>query len=101
VKNFFYRIRYLCTGNVEWVDENGDAEKEHLDWRTRWALFGPHAYNLKWVRRFGEQKCGCTVHPITRRKLLLRMDCPTHSNVRFFSDDDEIEPWHGHAKGSG
>jgi hypothetical protein len=34
---------------------------------------------------------------------LMRMDCPIHSNLKHFllADETPVEPWHGHAKGSG
>lgn len=103
VKQFCHRIRILVTGTVEWVDADGGVEVEHMPLRTRWSIFGVHSYNWKWVRRFGLQECGCTLHPVTRRKLLMRMDCPIHSNLKHFllADETPVEPWHGHAKGSG
>lgn len=87
------RIGVLVTGRVEWVDESGDVEVEHMAWRTRWALFGIHSYNWKWVRDRGTRACGCTFNPITRRKLLTRGSCVEH--CRIFNP---VEPYHGKAK---
>lgn len=73
------RLAALATGRVVWEDpETGETETEYMGWRDRWAIFGVHAHNWRWVRRLGERACGCTVHPITRRRLLTRMDCAEH-----------------------
>jgi hypothetical protein len=97
---FLVRIRYLLTGNIEWeVPYGGGVEKEHLGWRTRWSLFGVHSYNWKWVRKLGERECGCTFHPLTKRRLLTRMDCVIHSNMKYFQDEI-VEDYHGKARGS-
>ena len=73
------RLAALATGKVVWEDPaTGETETETMGWRDRWAIFGVHSYNWRWVRRFGKRDCGCTVHPLTRRKVLTRMDCPEH-----------------------
>lgn len=74
------RLRVLATGNVVWVDSRTGAEDpEHFSWRDRWSIFGPHAYDWRWVRRYGKMDCGCTRNPLTRRMALYRADCLTHS----------------------
>ena len=70
------RLRALCNGKVVWVGDDNTFEHETLSWRDRWALFGIHSYNWWWVRRFGDQPCGCTVNPVTRRRVL---SCCDHS----------------------
>ena len=75
MRNLLARLRALCTGDITW--EGG--EREHLSWRDRWILFGVHSRNWRWVRKYGLRECGCTFNPITRRKLLTRMGCKTHS----------------------
>lgn len=93
VKIFFSRVRVLATGRVEWVDTNGNVELESMSWRDRWAVFGVHSYNWKWVRRLGRKDCGCTFNPVTRRKVLTRMDCSQHGKPYLLNED-----WHGKAK---
>lgn len=92
------RLRLLRTGVVEWVDpETGQVEVDLLGWRDRWSLFGAHSYNWNWVRRFGRRDCGCTLNPLTRRRVLTRIDCPAHgipvrgrdSLMDDWEDDDE------------
>lgn len=90
------RIRVLLTGNVKWVDNEGNVEPEHLSLRNRWSIFGVHSYNWKWVRRTGKKSCGCTFNPITHRKVLTRLDCPEHGRPLF----KDVEDWHGKAAGN-
>ena len=59
-------------------EKTGETETEIMGWRDRWAVFGVHSYNWRWVRRLGQRGCGCTVNPLTRRKVLTRMDCAEH-----------------------
>lgn len=73
------RLKVLATGKVTWVDDDDGTEDEVLSWADRWTLFGVHAHNWAWVRRFGARDCGCTVNPLTGRRLLIRWGCPTHS----------------------
>lgn len=76
---YLSRLRVLMTGHVEWVDsETGEVEVDLLSWKERWNLFGIHSYNWRWVRRWGEMDCGCTHNPLTRRRVLTAMRCPTH-----------------------
>lgn len=80
VKKLWQRIRILATGRVEWVsakDEN-EVEGETLPWRTRWAIFGVHSYKWRWVRKYGALPCGCTINPLTRRRVLTDWDCKVH-----------------------
>lgn len=74
------RLRALATGTVHWCDPDTGVvdEVDHLSWRDRWAIFGVHSWAWAWVRRFGERDCGCTINPVTRRRVLTRMDCPEH-----------------------
>lgn len=73
------RIWILLTGVVTWRDqETGVTERERVDWGTRWALAGVHSYNWWWVIRYGKRPCGCTVNPLTRRRVLTDMDCDQH-----------------------
>ncbi len=65
---------------MEWVDpQNEDeVEEEILPWRTRWAVFGVHSYKWWWVRKYGKLPCGCTINPVTRRRVLTDIDCKIH-----------------------
>ena len=95
---FLSRLNSLITGRCTWVDtETGEAEHEVLSWRSRWALFGIHSSNWRWVNRYGKRDCGCTVNPLTRRKVLINMDCSTHGCPMWKRDsvwDDEMaESW--------
>lgn len=73
------RWNALLTGKVEWVDpDTGDFDIEQLGWRDRWAIFGIHSWSWWWVRKFGQLRCGCTRNPITKRMVLIAMDCPEH-----------------------
>lgn len=65
------RIKFLVTGMAVWGDEPPFKE----DLRTRWAIAGIHSYNWNWVRRWGKQECGCTINPLTRRKVLHNLKC--------------------------
>jgi hypothetical protein len=91
VKSLWARIHALVTGVVEWVDpDTGEVtERDHLSWRDRWALFGIHSWDWRWVRRYGKQGCGCTLNPITRRKVLTRLGCPEHCPMDWLDDDLE------------
>lgn len=80
------RLAVLVTGRVTWTDTGtGESETEYLGWRDRWALFGVHSHNWRWVRRLGQLRCGCSRNPVTRRLVLITMDCPDHGLPR----DDE------------
>ena len=72
------RWRALLTGRVSWDDNAGHTETESLSWSDRWAIFGAHSYNWWWVRKFGQLRCGCARNPVTRRMVLMAMDCPQH-----------------------
>ena len=74
------RIKLLTPGEAQWCDaETGEVvENDKLPWRTRWAIAGVHSYNWKWVRRMGKKDCGCTINPITRRRILTNMECDKH-----------------------
>jgi hypothetical protein len=101
------RLRVLRTGVVEWVDQDtGRVEVDLLGWRDRWAVFGAHSFNWGWVRRFGTRDCGCTFNPLTRRRVLTRMDCAAHGRPAWkrdsvwddempqeWEDDEEWEQW--------
>jgi len=83
------RIRILATGRLVWEDITGELEVEYVDWRTRWAIAGIHSANWRWVRRWGKQDCGCTINPITRRRVLICMPCGPLSE--FNLDEDEYD----------
>jgi hypothetical protein len=83
------RIRILATGRLVWEDITGELEVEYVDWRTRWAIAGIHSANWRWVRRWGKQDCGCTINPITRRRVLICMSCGPLSE--FNLDEDEYD----------
>jgi hypothetical protein len=100
------RIKLLLTGNADWCDaDTGEVvENDKLGWRTRWAIAGFHSYNWWWVRRLGKQSCGCTVNPITRRRVLTSMDCASHGLPQWkrdtgwlkeWADDSEWDDWDG------
>ena len=73
------RLAALATGRVVWEDPTtGETETEIMGWRDRWAIFGVHSCNWRWVRRLGERGCGCTFNPLTRRPVLTRMDGAEH-----------------------
>lgn len=75
-KNFIARLRFLLTGNAKWTDADGNVEEHRESWKTRWVLAGIHSWQWKWVNKLGKQSCGCTINPITRRKVLYLMNCP-------------------------
>lgn len=74
------RLRALCSPTIEWCDpDTGEVvEVDRVSLRDRWYLFGPHSYEWRWVRRRGGLGCGCTRNPLTRRMVLMRMDCAAH-----------------------
>lgn len=82
------RVTLLVNGKAEWCDaETGEVvREERLPWRLRWAIAGIHSRNWKWVRKYGEKPCGCTINPVTRRKILIAWGCKKHGKVLF--DDD-------------
>ena len=82
------RIRILVTGKLVWEDIDGGEETDYVDWPTRWAIAGIHSANWRWVRRWGKQECGCTINPITRRRVLISMSCPL-KDWPFDLDDEE------------
>lgn len=97
------RLRVLRTGVCEWVDpDTGVVEVDLLSWRDRWNLFGVHSYTWRWVRRFGKQACGCTLNPLTRRRVLTKMECPDHGVPQWkrdsfaadWADDQEWKDWY-------
>lgn len=78
------RMHALLTGRVVWVDaEDGTEETEHYGWRDRWAIFGLHSYDWRWMRRWGKRPCGCMINPLTRRRVLI---CYEHA----WGDDPEM-----------
>ena len=93
------RLYVLATGHCTWIDtETGLPEHEVLDWHSRWAIFGIHSSNWRWVSRFGKRDCGCTFNPLTRCKVLTSMDCSMHglpgwrdSLAEDWSTDEEWE----------
>jgi hypothetical protein len=88
------RLRVLRTGVCEWVDPiTGRIEADLLSWRDRWTLFGVHSYSWGWVREFGKRDCGCTFNPITRRKVLVNIDCPRHGCPQWRRDSFD-EDWY-------
>lgn len=68
------RLRVLYDGKIAWEADDGTVEHETLGWKDRWALFGVHSYNWWWVRHWGQSDCGCTVNPLTRRRVLICWD---------------------------
>lgn len=87
------RARILATGKLVWEDITGELEVEYVDWRTRWAIAGIHSANWNWVRRWGSQECGCTINPITRRRVLICMACGPLSDFDLdeYEDEDEYD----------
>jgi len=84
------RLRGLLIGRVEWFDPDDNLiEVEWMGWRDRWAIFGVHSSNWRWVRRFGIRDCGCTFNPITRRRVLTLLDCREHGFGELLNDDDD------------
>ena len=79
MRRLFFRLKALLDGKVTWVADDGAEEREVLSWRDRWSLFGVHSHDWWWVRRYGKLHCGCTRNPITRRMVLFRMGCRSHS----------------------
>lgn len=76
------RLKVLATGRCEWVDvDTGQVEVDQMGWRDRWAVFGPHSYEWRWVRRLGAMECGCTLNPLTRNIVLYRWECDTHCGL--------------------
>jgi hypothetical protein len=93
VSEFLTRLHTLMTGRCTWIDtDTGELEHDVLDWRSRWAIFGVHSSNWKWVRTFGKRDCGCTFNPLTRRKVLTNMECPTHG-IPIWKRDSFAEEW--------
>lgn len=73
------RAGRLITGKYTWVDEqDGSEETDHYDWHTRWRISGPRVWSWWWVRRYGEQPCGCRINPITRKYTSYAWECPEH-----------------------
>lgn len=74
------RFKFLLTGKAVWADPetNETVEETKEDWSTRWAIAGIHSANWRWVNRYGLQKCGCTINPITRRRVLYNSKCRQH-----------------------
>ena len=98
MSNFSSRLRILLTGRCTWVNtQTGEVEHEVIVWRDRWAIVGIHSSNWRWVRKFGTRDCGCTFNPLTRRKVLTNMDCPTHGCSMWKRDsvwaDEMAEQW--------
>jgi len=73
----------LVTGRIQWVDPDDDycVTESYRCWRTAWAIAGIHSHNWWWVRKFGARDCGCTINPVTRRRILTRWGCPTHCDI--------------------
>jgi hypothetical protein len=87
------RFRILLTGRTEWLDEStGRVEVIHEDWETSWAIAGFHSHNWWWVRKYGKRDCGCTINPITRRRVLTLWGCATHCAMGW---DEEDPDWLG------
>ncbi|MCH9733604.1 MAG: hypothetical protein K0U78_03475 [Actinomycetia bacterium] len=72
------RLRYLLTGRT-W-SENFDGERRPLTdpWSVRWAVAGIHSYKWWWVKKWGSESCGCTINPLTRRRVLYALECQQH-----------------------
>lgn len=84
----------LATGRFSWVDpDTGEELVTHEEWHIRWAIAGWPSYSWWWVRKFGKRDCGCTINPITRRRVLIAMECPDHGRgVDWLSDAlDDVE----------
>jgi hypothetical protein len=76
------RIRLLVTGRAAWGEPGAeDVEVVKLSWGARWAITGVHSYNWWWVKRWGREPCGCTINPVTRRRLLFDSKCSEHWSV--------------------
>lgn len=84
------RLWGLLTGRVEWFDPDDNLiEVEWMGWRDRWAIFGVHSSNWRWVRRFGTRDCGCAFNPVTRRRVLTLLDCREHGFGELLDDDED------------
>ena len=92
VKELWARAHVLATGIVEWADpDTGEVtERDNLSWRDRWAIFGIHSWDWRWVRRYGKQACGCTINPLTRRPVLTVLGCREHCPMEWLDDDLEM-----------
>lgn len=75
--NPWWRIKLLITRESKWTEADGTEVVEVHDesWRTAWALAGWHSYNWWWVRKFGQQACGCLYNPLTGNKTIF---CSQH-----------------------
>lgn len=77
--NWLRRLKFIATGRAEWVDvETGEVEIEQLHWGARWAIAGIHSHRWWWVRKWGRESCGCSINPLTRRRVMFNMDCEKH-----------------------
>lgn len=87
----------LLSGRIEWVDpDTGESEGIYKDWRTAWAIAGIHSANWWWVRKFGKRDCGCTINPLTRRRVLTLWGCPIHCEITAddeWPEEDWLEEW--------
>lgn len=82
------RLLRLATGRYVLTDMvTGEDQVEWWDWRQRWAIDGIHSWKWWWVQHWGKRDCGCTINPVTRRRVLTRGDCPTHGFPGLFNRD--------------
>lgn len=82
----------LLTGRAEWTDpDTGEVEVHYEDWPTSWAIAGIHSHNWWWVRKYGKRDCGCTINPITRRRVLTLWGCHTHCSGEGWDEDGWLE----------
>lgn len=73
------RLKFLATGKTTMTDNTtGEVTDIRLPMNWRWTISGVHSHNWKWVNRWGKEPCGCVRNPLTRRKVLVRGDCPDH-----------------------
>ena len=85
----WFRLKFLANGNAEWVDQTtGEIDAVKEDWSTRWAIAGIHSNSWRWVRRWGEMKCGCTRNPVTRRMVLHLVGCERHCFIDFLDGEE-------------
>lgn len=86
MKEFWYRLKMIVTGKIVWVDQDENETWEH-NRRLAWRLAKPNLYNFWWVKKWGKLSCGCTINPITRRRLLTLGSCREHMPWPMFEEE--------------
>jgi hypothetical protein len=91
IKAIPWRIKILITRRFEWIDrDNKDSiTVTHETWDMAWAVAGIHSHNWWWVNKYGKLSCGCTRNPLTRKVIMINMDCPEHCS--FYEEWERIK----------